>query len=284
MTIMSQVNAEKFSELARVVFPQNTVFDPADYLEVFNLRRPAPLGGATFRKYVSIISESEYFPNLKRKRSRMHVGDKYIIEPILRKQLSPDDVSVSDAHLAAFVGRMKFVVRRNTWYKPETLRRYYNRGPHRKLKGKTFSYYMSLAFRRGIWEGLSRKREGKVFRYSWVSEENVTVTPSVECEAVAPLKDHYLAQTTCATCGGHSPVSAKFCMHCGSSLGLSVRVAVQEDFFPMVVPVEDVTEKEMVLAVRGAMLQWLESCDIRKCGGENNIVTYTVSGEKRGKS
>ena len=289
MTIMSPVSAESFSELARVVFPENTLFDPVDYLEVFNLRRDAPLGAHTFKKYVSIVSGSKFFPSLGRQRAER--GEyKYVVRMKSAVPSSPEscrDVTqdpspppltgarISDDSLLVFVSRTRHLSHRNTWYKPETLRRYYNRGPHRSLKSKTFSYYMSLAFRRGLWEGLVRKREGKVFRYSWDSKDNVSVTPPVEYASSPPEEEQYLVRDTCGACGGHSPLEAKFCMHCGGSLGRVVRVAIQEDFFNMRVTGQGADDVEVLKAVR----QRIEKCVIRRCGGENGIITYTVSGE-----
>ena len=130
-----------------------------------------------------------------------------------------------------------------------------------------------------LYYSLDRKKERGVYKYSWGDNYNVSTTP-VPQEIVSSAS---LGQV-CDSCDGSSPSAAKFCMHCGGSLHRVVRVAVQEDFFPMTIPFEEVTEEEVVQAIKTAMLQRVDTCDIRQCYMEDGTITYTVSGEKRGKS
>ena len=71
MTVLSQVNAEKFANTVRTVFPENRIFDPIDYWAVFLMVGGIfLLGKNTFRKYLSIICDSIYFPELSRVRDK----------------------------------------------------------------------------------------------------------------------------------------------------------------------------------------------------------------------
>jgi hypothetical protein len=274
MTIMSRVSAQSFADELLTVLPEGKLLDPLDYVTAFNLQREVPLGKDTFKKYVSLVYKAGCAPSLRREKAASGKFQYFLEKP--SKGLTPPVVGspcVSDTALSAFVQRVQGVMKPRRWYTVATVRRYHNMKFSRPLKGRTFRYYMGLAFRRGLWDGLERRKERGMYKYKWGEGENASFTPVVEKQQGASLP----SASSCVSCGGSSPVGANFCMHCGSALGTFIRVVVQEECFSAMIPAGD--------EITDAFVRELVCSRIRKgvvgsTSADDGAITFTVGGPR----
>ena len=249
MTVMGEVSAQNFANLARSIFPKDKFFLPEEYLRAFNLRRDVPLSLHTYKKYVGIVYGSSYFPDLFRERKNSKEPYLYIVsssgkDPSLRgfgdalvesdTKLTLQEMGrravdsvvghhiISTNSLSSFVRRADGILKEGKWYKASSILRKYNMLGHRRIKVKTIASYLSLAFRRDLWKGLQRRKaRGNMYEYRWIIESEVTETPPVTYQSAKFIN-------SCVGCQKDNPVQASFCMYCGKGLGPIVRVIVQE--------------------------------------------------------
>lgn len=275
MTVMSRVSAQSFADDLVTVLPQNKVLDPSDYVTAFNLQREVPLGEETFKKYLSLVYKAGCIPNLRRKKGASG-RFQYFIESTSNSVgfKSGGSASVSDSALSSFVKRVQEVMKPRRWYTVATVRRYYNVKFPRPLKGRTFRYYMGLAFRRGLWDGLERRKERGMYKYKWGEGKNVSVTP-VEEEWQQTSSYALSSGSTCGSCGGSSPVGANFCMHCGTALGTLIRVVLQEECFSAMIPGGADVGAELV---RELVCERIREGKIGSSVGDDGVLTFTVGG------
>jgi len=267
MTVLSQVNAERFANLVRTIFPENRIFDPIDYWDVFNSRRDIPLGKHTFKKYLSIICDSTYFPGLSRVRDNSTAPYRYFVDKTGeavtnlsrsavrassegKQGLSP---SISDESLINFAKKIEPLMTLGTWYLPATLTRKYNNRYKKHLRPDTLKDYMSQSFRRGLWGRLERKagrRNALSYRVHTAlsfqeKSTQTSTTKNVVQEKGTDSSSHSgvicALALPCRRCTGENPEVARFCMHCGEGLRISLKVVMQESVFTVPVNMAGLT-------------------------------------------
>jgi len=249
---MSKKGLARFAKHARVVLPWDKFFLPDDYVVEFNRGRKTTLSAGVFKKYLATSFTSSSFPELLRERENhrspyLYYLDSDVESPRIsnapdkkskesfKKNLLPPGLPISGEAIVAFIARVKPLFSSERWCSPKTLHRKYSAVGYRKISRTTFSYYMSSVQRSDMWKGLERRKgRGNMYEYRWVvpeGESTVTVTPPLEVEE-SPVP----VTNTCGSCNGESPQVALFCMHCGSSLSLLIRVVVQEGVHNISIP------------------------------------------------
>jgi hypothetical protein len=243
MTTLSHKSKAEFYAVAKSLLPWDTLFDPADYLEEFR-RAYGKLSPRSFRKYMALMAKDPQFSAVGRARDSANSSYYYFLDSSESKIVEKDSPSnpllpngVSDESLEIFASRVRSVIRGGQWYTVNGLRRKYHANKFRKLSKKTFSYYISLVCRGGLWEGLERDKRGVrgsyMYRWSrpdlkgarWESDVDDTVTVTPVPAQTSPRSIEYV----CKSCEGISPCGAKFCMHCGARVEPTyIRTVVQE--------------------------------------------------------
>jgi hypothetical protein len=273
MTVMSPKIKVGFYGVAKQVFPWDKLFDPMDYLKEFQ-RLYGSLETGSFKKYISILARDFEYPSIGRARNSSTEQYLYFFDS--SEPSTPSDTALpkpnpliaydvlSSSGLEIFVSRVRSLIKSGQWYTPRGLRTKYHANNFSELGKKTFSMYMSLVYRKGVWEGLEREKRGArgsyMYRWSrpdlkdtrWESseEDSVTVTPPPSGSSGRVL------EYTCNLCMGVSPGGAKFCMHCAAPIQPAhIRTLVQEFVTHIPVAHNEVTPEE----IPGHVRSWIVS-------------------------
>tara|TARA_Y100001973_G_scaffold59888_1_gene88147 strand:+ start:257 stop:1186 length:930 start_codon:yes stop_codon:yes gene_type:complete len=258
---LSKAAVVDFCKTAKVVFPQDKIFNPMDYYDVFMSAREGARKGSitrnTYRRYVNDLYISGSFCGLERVRNNTHSPYMFFVDSTLS---GPDTLSTlarkqseSVTYLEEFSRRLCTVLVPGKKYRDKTLYSNYRREFSARIKFGTFKKYISSAIKLNLLPRLCKKRDGKGTFY-WtiktaasqkehstlveavVAERKETQLKIIESFDLEALGVEKVAVQTCSACGKGSPASARFCMHCGAALEVVFRVVVQESVQNLKIP------------------------------------------------
>jgi len=250
---LSKHAVSEFCKTAKVVFPINKIFNPLDYYDVFmasrKVRNRGGINKNTYRRYVNDLFISGIFSGLERVRDNTHSPYMFFVDSNLsipetlsslaRKQ------SPSVTYLEEFSRRLCTILVPGKKYKARTLYANYRREFSTRIKFGTFKKYISSAIKLNLLPRLCKQRVGKGTFYwtiksissrkehselveTGVADRKETQLKIIEAFDLDALGIAKVAAQTCSACHKGSPASARFCMHCGAPLEVSLRVVVQE--------------------------------------------------------
>lgn len=254
----SKARMENFSKQVSTVFPVGEEFLPKDYVSEYNSKFGESLTDKTFQFYASVVIRAGMLKNAVRIKSNVPFSpDKYIVvnrdmghlpppkyEVVERKRklskLKSKKVNtISNKTFKKFINSVKPLIKKDEYWLPKRVFEQ-NKSSISYTYG-TFMYYISACKKRGLWNGLVRKRgsDGS-FWYKLESlglpEKNSDAKYHSVIKKATPPQRKKGEKSECFSCDRNNSVGARFCQWCGKPQESIHQISVDSNTFEVIVP------------------------------------------------